>query len=266
MSWKVSKLVREARLAGLYKDVQPTEFFVLRELADACRNDSVVASISMSELQTLTGLSRTTMSRAVRALIAKECIRRTEYGSQGQSSKYALLQPESRSANATYSRGANATYSRGADATYSRGADATWWEDDHVAYHVANATDHVANAADHVAPTQRPRSAHATNPETEITIPSTYPETTPRVRARARARESAAMPLLEKHVPGRHRRAGAKPVLLHAVGEALRQGLDENEVADALIAWQAGRWPHSSYALRSMLDEALKAAGLKGLS
>ena len=252
MSWRVTKLVREARLAGLYKDVQPTEFSVLFFIADACRNDSVVASISMSELETLTGLSRTTMSRAVRALIAKECIRRTEYGSQGQASKYALLQPESRSANATY----------------SRGADATWWEDDHVADHVANATDHVANAADHVAPTQRPRSAHATNPETEITIPSTNPESR---AARARARESdpvnRAEEIVSEWVEGCNRKGGARRLLHAFVADALRAGLDEDRVIDVITRWQPTGAHNrlyataSPYVLKKMLD-ALAKEGL----
>jgi DNA-binding MarR family transcriptional regulator len=235
MSWKVSKLVVEARLAGLYKDLPPTEFFVLVLLADACRNDSVVASISMSELETLTGLSRTTMSRAIRGLIAKECIQRTEYGSQGQASKYAMLSPESRSA----------------DATYLRGADATCDEPDHVAYHVANASDHVANAFDHVAPTQQPRSAHATNPDTDLTIPTDNPETATRVRARERGTE-----IVNDFIPGLDRRGGAKRMLVEAVTDGL-YGLGEDRVLDLLAQWLELPRP-DAYRLRGLIDAALK--------
>jgi DNA-binding Lrp family transcriptional regulator len=154
MSWKVSKLVKDARLAGSYKDVPTTEWLVLREMADACRHDSAVASISMSELETLTGLSRSTMSRAVKGLLDKKCIRRDGYGASGRASKYAIQDPVSRSADVTCDP------SEPVDKSQPRSADATWLD-----------PQHVASTHKHVAPTHRARSAHATNPETELLIP-----------------------------------------------------------------------------------------------
>jgi hypothetical protein len=92
MSWKLTKEVREARFAGLLKDLTPNEFFVLFIMADTCRSESRVARIGIQELLTLTGFtSRTSMSRLLTRLEATERIKQLTIGNQYQTSSYEIL-------------------------------------------------------------------------------------------------------------------------------------------------------------------------------
>jgi hypothetical protein len=146
MSWKMTKEVREARLAGLYADVNPIEIDVLLWMAETCRKESRVASVGMDELAALTGRNRSTMSQAVKGLIAKKCISRPEYGSRGQASKYEIH-------------------------VAPRNVDtlpvATWSELDHV----GSGDQHVGSGDQHVATGNAPRCDPQHIPPANVTIP-----------------------------------------------------------------------------------------------
>jgi DNA-binding Lrp family transcriptional regulator len=87
----MTKEVREARLAGRLPEINITEFAVLFVMAETCRGDSRVASISMSELGKLTGLCRTSMHEAVKKLAALGYVRKRGGGNQYQALSYDVL-------------------------------------------------------------------------------------------------------------------------------------------------------------------------------
>jgi hypothetical protein len=127
MSWKMTREVREARLAGQLPGINFAEFSVLLIAAETCRGDSRAASISMIELVNLSGQERTSMSRAVKKLVALRYLRKVGGGNQFQASSYDVL-PDACGADATCTE---------PDAC---GADATCTEREHVAFE----TEHVA--------------------------------------------------------------------------------------------------------------------------
>jgi hypothetical protein len=148
VSWKLNNEVRHARLAGLLPELNFTEFSVLLIIADTCRGESRVVSISMTELEKLSGQKRTSMWRAVDKLIGLGHIRRLTRGNQFQAARYEVQPLDARCADAT-------------SANDARCADATSPETEHVAL----ATEHVALATEHVALEADARCADATYPD-----------------------------------------------------------------------------------------------------
>jgi hypothetical protein len=81
MSWKLTREVRAARMADLLPDLGEREFALLILMADTCREEQTrMVSISFSEMEKLTGRDRTTVWRAVKGLMDKECIARVVHG------------------------------------------------------------------------------------------------------------------------------------------------------------------------------------------
>jgi hypothetical protein len=167
MSWKMTQEVREARLAGRLPGIKsPTEFLVLLVMADTCRGESRVASISVTELVTLSDVDRTTIWRAINKLEDLSYVRKLRRSNQFQAARFEVL-PVVHVASAQRASG---------DAGC---VDATCTEEEHVANeeeHVANEEEHVANEEEHVAWVQP-----------FPPIPDNYPKEQSR-RAGARAR------------------------------------------------------------------------------
>jgi hypothetical protein len=160
MSWKMTKEVREARLAGQLPGIKsPVEFLVLFVMADTCRGESRVASISVTELVTLSDVDRTTIWRAIKKLGDLGYVRKLGRGNQFQSARFDVL-PEARCTDATCPE------------SEARCADATCAEEEHV----ANEEEHVAPEEEHVANEGRARCTGATLPSIpDITIPINHP-------------------------------------------------------------------------------------------
>lgn len=239
----MTKEVREARLAGLLPGINFAEFSVLLIMADTCRGESRQASISMAELEKLSGQERTSMWRAVNKLIRRGYIRRLFRGNQFEASKYDVL-PGARCATATSTE------------TDARCAGATSTETEHV----ASETEHVALAQEHVALASSARCAGATYPTVpNVTIPLENPA--------PRARESDALTLyaaeiVNKRVYPRNRHGQAKPAVIVAVADALRRGLAEDRLLAVIDDWQ--RYGGRRYVdqLRMLLSRALAEEGL----
>jgi DNA-binding CsgD family transcriptional regulator len=90
MSYTMTKALHDARLAGQLSDLKEREMFVLLWMAETCRTNTRVVSITMAELAKLTGRSRRTISTTVQALEDKGRIRQTR-GNQHQASSYEIL-------------------------------------------------------------------------------------------------------------------------------------------------------------------------------
>jgi hypothetical protein len=149
--------IRKARQAGQLADVDPTAMSVLFLLADTCRDDTRVARIAHSELQTLTGLKYHAVSRAVNRLIDRGRIRRISGGNQHETSTYEL--PPACSSRATGGEPAACS----SEATSGEPADssrATSGGDEHVAFQ----PEHVAFQSPPVALELSARSSRATLP------------------------------------------------------------------------------------------------------
>jgi hypothetical protein len=181
MSWKMTKEVREARLAGLLPGLNFTEFSVLLIMADTCRGESRVASISMVELEKLSGQKRTSMWRAVTKLGSRGHVHQLTRGNQFQTARYEVLPGAARCADATSTEGG------------ARCAGATSTDGEHVAFE----TEHVAFETEHVAFEARARCAGATLPTVpDITIPTGNPGVA-RTRARTAEVPTKYIPILQ---------------------------------------------------------------------
>lgn len=95
MSWKMNQQLRAARLAGQLPDLNFTEFSVLLIMTDTCRSESRTASISMSELEKLSGQTRVQMWRDVKRLIDVGLLSRVGgRGNQHVANRYEVLLPD----------------------------------------------------------------------------------------------------------------------------------------------------------------------------
>jgi hypothetical protein len=160
MSWKMTKEVREARLAGQLPGIKSaTEFLVLFVMADTCRGESRIASISVTELVTLSDVDRTTIWRAIKKLGDLGYIRKLGRSNQYQTARFEVL-PDARCTDATCTE------------SDARCVDATCTEE----VHVANDKVHVANEEVHVAKQASARCMGATLPSIPDVIPTKNPE------------------------------------------------------------------------------------------
>lgn len=106
MSWRLNQELRTAKLAGLLPKLEFTEFAVLLILTDTCRSESRVASISMAELEKLSGQERTQMWRDIKRLIALGLLKRMGgRGNQYQANRYEILLPDAGCSDATSTDG-----------------------------------------------------------------------------------------------------------------------------------------------------------------
>jgi hypothetical protein len=95
MSWRLNQELRAAKLAGQLPHLEFTEFAVLLILTDTCRSESRVASISMAELEKLSGQTRVQMWRDIKRLIALGLLERVGgRGNQYQANRYKILLPD----------------------------------------------------------------------------------------------------------------------------------------------------------------------------
>lgn len=157
MSWKMTGEVREARLAGQLPGLESTTFLVLFVMADTCRGESRIASISVTELATLSGLDRTTIWRAIKRLVALDYVKKLGRSNQYQTARFDVL-PGARCADATCTE----AEARCADATYTEGV------------HVASEGVHVASDGVHVANQASARCTSATLPDIPDNIPDEH--------------------------------------------------------------------------------------------
>src|SRR5262249_33184740 len=72
-------------------ELKSNDFFVLFILADTCRVDCRIASISMSELERLTDLGRTTVWRSLTKLTHLGYLKKLGGGNQHQANRYEVL-------------------------------------------------------------------------------------------------------------------------------------------------------------------------------
>ncbi|MEM6109208.1 hypothetical protein AAHS21_23675 [Mycobacterium sp. 050272] len=161
--------VRQARLADRLPGINFTEFAVLLIMADTCRGDSRTASISMAELEKLSGRERTSLWRAVNKLAGLRYIEKLSRGNHFQASRYVVL-PDSRCTSATGTEGEHVALAQQAPGEHVALAQQAPGE--HVALAQQAPGEHVALAQEHVALASSARCAGATYPS----IPDIYPE------------------------------------------------------------------------------------------